>query len=207
MVLGLAFQGADGEVVVARRERDQEICIRLLLNRDRLCVESRDCRWKKECGISRFEGCRQVVDNKFIQGLLNDFARFEGLDKEPECKEDTEMKLTAAWKKYPMAAGTIFACAGRKEFQKLHDPYRRVPGSLFREDTGGSVTLFFGPLRESGQNWELPYEIVHEGASSENEMSIPKGMGAESSAGLFLQHISDALTNKLPIGRPGKTVG
>ena len=79
--------------------------------------------------------------------------------------------------------------------------------SLFREDTDGSVTLFFGPLRESGQNWELPYEIVHEGASSENEMSIPKGMGAESSAGLFLQHISDALTNKLPIGRPGKTGG
>jgi hypothetical protein len=79
--------------------------------------------------------------------------------------------------------------------------------SLFREDTGGSVTLFFGPLRESGQNWELPYEIVHEGASSENEMSIPKGMGAESSAGLFLQHISDALTNKLPIARPGKTGG
>jgi hypothetical protein len=38
-------------------------------------------------------------------------------------------------------------------------------------------------------------------------MSIPKGMGAESSAGLFLQHISDALTNKLPIARPGKTGG
>ena len=30
-------------------------------------------------------------------------------------------------------------------------------------------------------------------------------MGAESSAGLFLQHISGALTNKLPIGRLGKT--
>ena len=79
--------------------------------------------------------------------------------------------------------------------------------SLFREDTDGSVTLFFGPLREGGQNWELPYEIVHERASSENKMSIPKGMGAESSAGLFLQHISDALTNKLPIGRRGKTGG
>jgi hypothetical protein len=75
--------------------------------------------------------------------------------------------------------------------------------SLFREDTDGSVTLFFGPLRESGQNWELPYEIVHERASSENKMSIPKGMGAESSAGLFLQRILDALTNKLR--RPGKT--
>ena len=76
--------------------------------------------------------------------------------------------------------------------------------SLFREDTDGSVTLFFGPLREGGQNWELSYEIVHEGASSENEMSIPKRMGAESSVGLFLQHISDALTNKLPIGKAGK---
>ena len=76
--------------------------------------------------------------------------------------------------------------------------------SLFREDTDGSVTLFFGPLQESGQNWELSYEIVHEGASSENEMSIPKGMGTESSAGLFLQHISDALTNKLPIGNREK---
>ena len=40
MVFGLAFQRADGEVVVARRERDQEICVRLLLNRDGLCVES-----------------------------------------------------------------------------------------------------------------------------------------------------------------------
>jgi len=79
--------------------------------------------------------------------------------------------------------------------------------SLFREDTDGSLTLFFGPLRESGQRWELSYEIVHEGASSENEVSIPKRMGAESSAGLFLQHISDALTNKLPIGRLGKTGG
>ena len=43
-------------------------------------------------------GYRQIVDNKFIQGLLNDFARWEGLDKEPECKEDTDMKLTAAYK-------------------------------------------------------------------------------------------------------------
>jgi hypothetical protein len=56
MVFGLAFQRADGEVVVARRERDQEIRVRLLLNRDRLRVESRDCGWKKDCGISRFEG-------------------------------------------------------------------------------------------------------------------------------------------------------
>jgi predicted RNase H-like HicB family nuclease len=29
---------------------------------------------------------------------LNDFARWEGLDKKPECKEGTEMKLTAAYK-------------------------------------------------------------------------------------------------------------
>ena len=49
--------------------------------------------------------------------------------------------------------------------------------SLFREDTDGSVTLFFGPLRESGQNWELPYEIVHEGASSEND-EYPKRDGS-----------------------------
>ena len=79
--------------------------------------------------------------------------------------------------------------------------------SLFREDTDGSVALFFGPLRESDQNWELPYEIVHERASSENAMSIPKGMGAESSACPFLQHILDALTNIPPMGRPRKTGG
>jgi predicted RNase H-like HicB family nuclease len=95
---GLAFQRADSEVVVARRERDQEICVRLLLNRDGLRVECRNCRRKKDCGISRFEGYRQIVDNKFIQGLLNDFARCERLDKEPEYKEDTDMKLTAAYK-------------------------------------------------------------------------------------------------------------
>ena len=98
MVFGLAFQRADGEVVVARRERDQEICVRLLLHRDGLCVECRYRGRKKDCRISRFEGYRQIVDNKFIQRLLNDFARREGLDKEPECKEDTDMKLTAAYK-------------------------------------------------------------------------------------------------------------
>jgi predicted RNase H-like HicB family nuclease len=70
----------------------------LLLHRDGLRVESRNCRRKKDSRIPRFEGYRQIVDNKFIQGLLNDFARWEGLDKEPECKEDTEMKLTAAYK-------------------------------------------------------------------------------------------------------------
>ena len=98
MVFGLAFQRADGEVVVTRRERDQEICVRLLLNRDGLCVESRDRGWEKDGGIPRFEGYRQIVDNKFIQGFLNDFARWEGLDKEPECKADTDMKPIAAYK-------------------------------------------------------------------------------------------------------------
>jgi hypothetical protein len=50
--------------------------------------------------------------------------------------------------------------------------------SLFREDTDGSVTLFFGPLRESGQNWELSYEIVHEGASSEKRNEYPQRDGS-----------------------------
>ena len=58
--------------------------------------------------------------------------------------------------------------------------------SLFKEGIDGSVTLFFGPLRESSQNWELSYEIVHEEGSWVNEMSIPKIMGTQSSAGLFL---------------------
>ena len=47
---------------------------------------------------SPIEGYRQIVDNKFIQGFLNDFARWEGLDKEPECKADTDMKPIAAYK-------------------------------------------------------------------------------------------------------------
>ena len=81
------LQRADGEVKVSRREREQEISVRLLLNGDRFCVESRDCRGKEDGGIARFEGDRKIVDDKFIQGFLNDFARWEGLDKEPECKE------------------------------------------------------------------------------------------------------------------------
>ena len=43
MVFGLWLQRADREVVVARRERDEKIGVRLLLYGDGLRVESRDC--------------------------------------------------------------------------------------------------------------------------------------------------------------------
>jgi predicted RNase H-like HicB family nuclease len=65
---------------------------------DRLCVESRDCRRKEDCCVTRLEGYRGIVDDKLIQRLLNDFACREGLDNEPESNEDTNMKLTAAYK-------------------------------------------------------------------------------------------------------------
>jgi hypothetical protein len=45
-----------------------------------------------------FEGYRQIVDNKFIEAFLDDFARRQGLDKEAERKDETGMKLTTAWK-------------------------------------------------------------------------------------------------------------
>ena len=47
---------------------------------------------------ARFESDRQIVDNEFIQALLDDLVRRERLDKEPESNEDMSMKLTAAYK-------------------------------------------------------------------------------------------------------------
>ena len=75
-----------------------EIGVRLLLNGDGLCVESRDCRGKEDRCVARFEGYRQIIDNELIQALLDDFVRRERLDKEPETNEDMSMKLTAAYK-------------------------------------------------------------------------------------------------------------
>ena len=88
MVFRLWPQRPDGEVVVARRERDQKIRVRLFLNGDGLRVESGDCGGKEDGRVSRFEGDRQIVDDEFIQGLLNDFVCRERLDKEPESNED-----------------------------------------------------------------------------------------------------------------------
>jgi predicted RNase H-like HicB family nuclease len=61
-------------------------------------VQPRDFRRKEDRGVARFKGYRQIVDNKFIQRFLNDFARRERLDNEPESDEDMSMKLTAAYK-------------------------------------------------------------------------------------------------------------
>jgi predicted RNase H-like HicB family nuclease len=98
MVFGPWLQRADREVVVARRERDQKICVRLLLNCDGLRVDSRDCGWKENRRVARFESYRKIIDNEFIQALLSDFVCRERLDKEPESNEDMSMKLTAAYK-------------------------------------------------------------------------------------------------------------
>jgi hypothetical protein len=96
MVVGVAFQRTDGEVIVVWSERDQEICVRLLLSCDGLRVESRDCGGEEDSRIPRFECYRQIVDNKLIEAFLNDIARRQGLDNESERKDDTGMKLTVA---------------------------------------------------------------------------------------------------------------
>ena len=72
MVFRVWLQRPDGEIKIARRERNQKIRVRLFLNGDGLCVETGDCRGKEDGRVSRFEGHRQVVDDEFIQRLLDD---------------------------------------------------------------------------------------------------------------------------------------
>ena len=72
MVFRVWFQRPDGEIEISRRERNQKIRIRLFLNGDGFCVETGDCRGKEDGRVSRFEGHRQVVDDEFIQRLLDD---------------------------------------------------------------------------------------------------------------------------------------
>jgi hypothetical protein len=52
MVFGFWLQRADREVVVARREGDQKICVRLFLNCNGPRVESRNCRGKEDSRVA-----------------------------------------------------------------------------------------------------------------------------------------------------------
>jgi hypothetical protein len=77
MVVGVLLERADREVGISRREREEEIRVGLFLRRHRLCIETRDRRRKEHRRIARLAGDGKVVDNKFIERLLDDLTRVE----------------------------------------------------------------------------------------------------------------------------------
>lgn len=72
MILGLRIQPPDREIRIPRRERDEEIGIRLFLDGNRLSVEPGNLGRKKNRRIPRIVGDGQIVDDEFIERLLRD---------------------------------------------------------------------------------------------------------------------------------------
>ena len=81
MVLGVLLERADREVKISRREREDEIRVRLFLHGHRLRVEARDRRGKENGRIARLERDGNLVDDKFIERLLRDLARVEAANQ------------------------------------------------------------------------------------------------------------------------------
>ena len=77
VVFGVLLERADREVEISRREREEEIRVGLFLRRHRLCIETRDRRRKEDRCVARLAGDGKVVDDKFIERLLDDLARVE----------------------------------------------------------------------------------------------------------------------------------
>ena len=74
--------------------------------------------------------------------------------------------------------------------------------SITKENTDGSVALFFGPIHEHGDKWRLPYRIAREADSHESEAVIPRRSEPNAAADLFLESIFAELTNRLPLAVP-----
>lgn len=74
VILGVWFESADAEVEIPRRKRDEEIGVGLLLNGDGLCVEAGDLRREHDGCRSRCGRNRNVIDDEFVQRLLNDLS-------------------------------------------------------------------------------------------------------------------------------------
>jgi hypothetical protein len=78
MVFRVWFQRPDAEIEISRCERDQESGVFLFLGCHGLGVESRDGRGEHDGGCSRLKGGRYVVDEEFIERLLDDWPGVGG---------------------------------------------------------------------------------------------------------------------------------